>query len=148
MNFIAQSTTINASSPFKESRICRLHWSCFSALRTCFDCESQYHQHCSVQRPYSDWHISYRPLCIDYGMQSWNTTCSPDASSEVLYTNPFTAPTRSSSSIIWRKFLKPSAPSAAVSSRRRNGNAFLVLTTSWIYFSVQIHSLCNGPCTD
>ena len=24
----------------------------------------------------------------------------------------------------------------------------LVLTTSWIYLSVQIHSLCNGPCID
>ena len=32
------------------------------------DCESQYHQHRSVERAYSDWHVSYRALCIDYGM--------------------------------------------------------------------------------
>ena len=35
MSFIAQSTTTNAPYHIKESRICRLHWSWFSALRIC-----------------------------------------------------------------------------------------------------------------
>ena len=35
MSFIAQSTTTNSPYHFKESRIYRLHWSWFSALRIC-----------------------------------------------------------------------------------------------------------------
>ena len=34
----------------------------------CILSESLCHQHHSVQRPYSDRHISSRPLCSDYGM--------------------------------------------------------------------------------
>ena len=196
MNFIAQSTTINASSPFKESTICCLHWSWFSALRIC-PLHSKKSYLFASYRWSSAWTL---PNCIVYSVKAPLTT------SRTLFRfsqySHFTlwlwksvslvllgAKTLQwlahflSSSLHWLRCVvfkynllswsllraslhqsffcshafqfiyKPSAPSAAVLLDFAVISSvwpleLLVVTTSGIYLSVEIHSLCNGPCID